>query len=223
MQKPSDMLDRLKQLRSQYGATMSDDECATLMNDWVWEFRALGYGLSNKDGGTHGHRKWDDEDICHDVVMLKDGTYWDALLQAGAASIPNFDPEKPSGVITDATRYWIAPIEPKPGGVIITPPTLTCQAIAVTEDLKATLTEVSRRLDALTQLASALIDHGTRLADLQARIEVVVALAEQQERRREELAVHADDVIVRRTEGWPIRISSRVLGTLTGTVGTPSR
>jgi len=92
------------------------------MNDAAWEHRNEGYGVSNKDGGTHGHRAGDNEDICHDVLIWKDGTYWDALLGAGPGgpSTPTWG--APSGCITDPSRYWIAPIPPVGGGVV-TPPT----------------------------------------------------------------------------------------------------
>jgi len=44
-------------------------------------------------------------------------------------------------------------------------------------------------------------------------------LLEQQDRRREELAVHVDQVIVERTKGWPFKASAKVIGAITGRVG----
>ena len=45
------------------------------------------------------------------------------------------------------------------------------------------------------------------------------ALLEQQDRRREELAVHVDQVIVERTKGWEFKGNARLIGTISGRVG----
>ena len=78
------MLATLQELRRAYGSVMSDDECVALCNDAAYIHRSEGYGVSHKAGGTHGVR-YDGEPCCHDVVMLKDGRYWDVLISAGGA------------------------------------------------------------------------------------------------------------------------------------------
>ena len=108
------MLETLTRLRANYGATMNDDECVALCNDAAWEHQAQGYGISRKETGTRG-RRYDGLEACHDVIMLRDGTYWDVLQAAGAASVPTWGP--PSGTITDPKRGWVAPIVPQ-GGVV---------------------------------------------------------------------------------------------------------
>lgn len=211
------MMETLTALRARYGATMSDDQCATLMNDAAWAHRAEGYGLSNKDGGTHGHRAGDNEDVCHDVLMLKDGTYWDALGSAGAASTPNFREDAPSGLITDPTRYWIAPIAPVGSGTGTTPQPPVTQPPGLTADqvraiVREEVARLADQLQTITLLASQAVSCSRE----------TLTLAEQQDRRREELAVHVDQVIVERTKGWPVSVSGRLLTqkvTLTGTVG----
>jgi len=107
------MLATLQELRRAYGPMMSDDQCVQLCNDAAWIHRAEGYGVSHKAGGTHGVR-YDGEPLCHDVIMLADGRYWDVLISAGGPSIPTWGAQ-PSGVITDPSRYWVAPIPPQGG------------------------------------------------------------------------------------------------------------
>lgn len=114
------MLDTLQLLRRGYGATMNDDECVELLNHAAWLHKSEGYGLSHKASGTHGVR-YDGEPLCHDVLMWKDGTYWDCLNAAGAASVPTW-PSPNSGRITDPNRYWVAPVVPQ-GDVDPDPPT----------------------------------------------------------------------------------------------------
>jgi hypothetical protein len=114
----ANLLTTITSVRAQYGATMTDDECVALCNEVAWLHRAEGYGLSHKAGGTHGTR-YDGEPCCHDVLMKANGSYWDILGAAGAASIPTWQ-DSPNGVITDPSRYWVAPIVPQ-GGVVVPP------------------------------------------------------------------------------------------------------
>jgi hypothetical protein len=66
--------------------------------------------VSRKEQGTRGTR-YDGQDCCHDVIMLRDGTYWDCLNAAGGATVPTWG--QPSGTITDPSRGWLAPIPPQ--------------------------------------------------------------------------------------------------------------
>ena len=113
------MLETLRRLRANYGATMNDDQCVELLNEAAWEHRAEGYGPSRKEFGTRGVR-YDGQQLCHDVLMWRDGTYWDCLEQAGGVSRPIWGP--PSGTITDPQRGWIAPIVPQGQPVPPDPP-----------------------------------------------------------------------------------------------------
>jgi len=111
------MLETLQGLRGLYGPTMTDDECVELLNEAAFIHAAEGYGLSRKETGTRG-RRYDGQECCHDVLMWRDGTYWDVLMAAGGASVPTWGP--PSGTITDPRRGWVAPIVPQ-GGVVVPP------------------------------------------------------------------------------------------------------
>lgn len=123
------MLATLQRLREKYGRQMNDDECVALCNDAAWEHRAEGYGVSRKERGTRG-RRYDGQECCHDVIMLRDGTYWDVLDGAGLGDPPGYSVPKwgvngngqPAGTITDPLRGWIAPIVPQGGVVIPEPP-----------------------------------------------------------------------------------------------------
>lgn len=223
------ILDTLRALRAEYGAEMSDNECADLVNAACWVHRAEGFGVSNKDGGTKGYR-YDGEDICHDVVMLKDGSYWDVLTAAGKASgVIGGETLGAPGKITDTTRYWIAPIPPKGAGtgpvvkppVVVPPPAAGVALADIREVVRAQLGELEARLAA--QLASQVAEAVVRSLAGTGAVSELLDLARQQEKRREELAVHTDAVIVARTKGWPLRLSNRLFGTLSGTVGDPSQ
>ena len=113
------MLETLRRLRAQYGATCNDDQCVAICNDAAWEHRSEGYGVSRKEQGTRGTR-YDGQECCHDVIMLRDGTYWDCLQAAGGASVPTWS-ANPSGTITDPSRGWLAPIVPQGGGPVEPP------------------------------------------------------------------------------------------------------
>ena len=111
------MLETIRAARAKYGATCGDDECVAICNEVAWVHRAEGYGVSRKETGTRG-RRYDGQECCHDVVMLRDGRYWDILGAAGGASVPQWQ-DSPSGVITDPARGWVAPIVPQG---VVTPP-----------------------------------------------------------------------------------------------------
>jgi len=202
------VLDTLNQLRAGYGPTMTDDECVALINAAAWAHRAEGYGLSRKDAGTGGTR-YDGVRLCHDVIMLQNGQAWDVLTGAGAQSTPTWGSV---GVITDPSRGWVAPIAPQGTGTGTTPPPVVTPPVAgLTEDqvraiVRAELLAVAAKFEALGQ-------------EMTAALAKLVQFAEQQEKRREELAVHLDQVIVERTKGWPIKASAKIIGSITGRIG----
>ena len=208
------VLDTLNQLRGNYGATMTDDECVDLINAAAWAHKDEGYGLSRKDSGTRGTR-YDGVSCCHDVLMLQSGDAWDCLTAAGAQSTPSWSSV---GKITDPSRGWVAPIAPKgsTGGGTTTPPTTppsaSCKALTADQVRDLVRAELLRAESELAWLRGFLQETAKSIAELR-------GLADQQETRREELARHVDQVIVERTKGWPFRGSSKLLGTITGKVG----
>ena len=101
----------IEAVRAKYGATMNDDQCVALCNEVAWLHKGDGWGVSRKEAGTRGTR-YDGQQCCHDVVMQRDGRYWDILTAAGGASTPSWS-DTPGGVITDPARGWIAPIVPQ--------------------------------------------------------------------------------------------------------------
>ena len=105
------MLEDIQRARARYGATCTDDQCVEICNEVAWLHRGEGYGLSRKESGTRGRRS-DGQQCCHDVIMLRDGSYWDILGAAGGASVPQWQAQ-PSGTITDPARGWVAPIRPQ--------------------------------------------------------------------------------------------------------------
>ena len=105
------MLATIQAARARYGPTCTDSECVEICNEVAWVHRAEGYGISKKTTGTRG-RRYDGQEACHDVIMLRDGSYWDILASAGAASVPQWSAQ-PNGVITDPARGWVAPIVPQ--------------------------------------------------------------------------------------------------------------
>ena len=99
--------------RAKYGATMSDNECAELMNTVAWIHRVEGWGLNSKTSGTHGTR-YDGQGIAHDVLHHQPtNDMFDVLIGAGAQSTPTWNY---LGKNQNSSRPWIAPIVPKTGG-----------------------------------------------------------------------------------------------------------
>lgn len=182
--------DTLNALRANYGPTMSNDECVELINAAAWAHKSEGWGLSLKDFGTYGVR-WDGVGCCHDVLMLKDGRYWDVLTSAGGASVPTFS-DSPGGRITDPRRGWIAPIQPQ-AGTVPTPnptptPTPTPQPAAckwqpvdvepfrllVREELKALAVDVLATRAGVQDTRQDVLNLAARIEDINAEIHQMV-------------------------------------------------
>ncbi|HMN09323.1 MAG TPA: hypothetical protein PKC83_11105 [Gemmatimonadaceae bacterium] len=223
------MLDTLNALRAAYGPTLTDDQCVELLNAAAWQHRAEGYGLSKKTSGTRG-RRHDGQECCHDVLMLRDGTYWDCLSGAGAASTPVWG--QPSGTITDPARGWVAPIAPTQGEVpspvpvpppvvpTPTPPTVTCRALSGDEVRAAVRQEMALVLERVAHTDGVV----TGLIDAVRSVQEQLATAAI---RREELADLTAQRIQATTTARPVTVSGRVsitgTTTLRGTVGEPTR
>lgn len=113
----SSLIDDLIAERAKYGATMSDDECAELVNAVAWQNRADGWGLSGKTFGTHG-TLYDGTQIAHDILHHRPSNrLFDVLRAAGAESAPVWND---LGVNTQGNRPWTAPIAPR--GAPVPPP-----------------------------------------------------------------------------------------------------
>lgn len=87
-----------------------------ILNAAAWAAREQGLGVSRKTGGNHTDSPVGK--IAIDVLMLKDGTYWDVFVAADDQAGVNCGPS--AGTITDPNRGWVAPVQP--GGTIPTPP-----------------------------------------------------------------------------------------------------
>lgn len=112
--------------RAKYGATMTDDQCAELMNTVAWIHRAEGWGLNSKTSGTHGVR-YDGQGVAHDVLHHQPtNDMYDVLVGAGAQSTPTWNY---LGKNTNSSRPWVAPIIPQSGsgGGTPTPQPKPCQ------------------------------------------------------------------------------------------------
>lgn len=110
------IVDTLERLRARYGPTMDNDECVEMLNEAAWIHLDEAWYLSKKETGDGVGHRHDGALLSHDVLMRRDGTYWDALDAAGAASRVSMDPAKPDGTITDPARGPIAPIAPLGSG-----------------------------------------------------------------------------------------------------------
>lgn len=211
------MLETLRALRAGYGSTMTDDQCVELINAAAWQHRSEGYGLSRKESGTRG-RRYDGQECCHDVLMLRDGTYWDCLSGAGAASTPVWG--QPSGTITDPARGWIAPIAPQattpaplpePRPPSQPPPTVTCKALSADEVRALVRAEMLVVLERVAHTAGVVQEIASALGEIRRELGAAA-------QRREELA----DLTAQRVEAHaiserPISLSGRagVLGAVT--------
>lgn len=128
------MLEDIQRARARYGATANDDQCVAICNEVAWVHRSEGYGVSKKESGTRGTR-YDGQQCCHDVIMLRDGRYWDVLEAAGGVSRPIWQ-DQPNGVITDPARGWVAPIAPQGQ---VEPPAPPVEPPPPTSDVEARL------------------------------------------------------------------------------------
>ncbi len=103
------LIETVRQVRQQFGALMSDDECARLCNEVAWRHRASGWGVSGKKTGTRG-RLPNGTEIAHDILHHRPSQeIVDILIGAGAASTPTWHPLGPQG---SADRPWVAPVDP---------------------------------------------------------------------------------------------------------------
>jgi hypothetical protein len=113
------VLDDLRAERAKYGATMTDDQCAELINAVAWKNRADGWGVNSKRSGKHG-RRYDGELIAHDILHHKPTDHiYDVLIAAGERSEPTFGDLGPN---PNAGRPWVAPIAPQGTGPVDPPP-----------------------------------------------------------------------------------------------------
>jgi hypothetical protein len=168
---PMSLLETVKDVRSRYGATMNDDQCVELCNTVAWLHRDAGWGLSQKEGGTHGVR-YDGQACAHDILVAANGAEYDILTAAGAESRPTWGP---TGGVTRPGREWIAPIAPQgvpvvPNPPVVTPPVQpTPQPVACKyADLSPRLNTMQARFEVLVGLVNVL---DTRLGLIEARLE----------------------------------------------------
>lgn len=151
MRLPDDVFATLKAERARFGAVPTDTELGILLNRVAWAHRLAGFGLSRKFGGVTVPFPGGGT-ICHDVLQLEDGTAWDVLLAAGAASTPV---QGDSFLITDPARPWEAPVNP--GGGEGPPPEPPGEpAPPSIPDLTETLTRLAARVDLLEEQVDAL-------------------------------------------------------------------
>jgi hypothetical protein len=157
------LIDDLRAERAKYGATMTDDQCAELVNAVAWLRRAEGWGVSGKSFGTHGTRH-DGTPIAHDILHHQPSNrLYDVLVGAGAQSSPTWNDLGPN---TQGNRPWTAPIAPR-GAVEPTPvPTPTpppAPAPAPPPPPVVDLTKVNAQLAELIAAISALDAHLDRV------------------------------------------------------------
>lgn len=133
------LLSTVQRLRSAYGATMTDDECARLCNDVAWVHRADGWGVNAKASGVHGVLP-NGTKIAHDILHHRPtNELVDILTSAGAASVPTWTPVGPPQSID---RVFVAPVDfSAPTGP--TPPAPTPDAVLTA------LRHMQDRMDAL--------------------------------------------------------------------------
>lgn len=171
------VLETLRDLRTNYGASMTDDQCVELCNAvaYVHQDAPEQWGLSYKATGTRGVR-YDGTPCCHDVLVRKDtGEEYDVLLAAGGASTPTWGK---TGGKARPGREWVAPIPPQGVHPVPSPtptpppsptPAPTCQfvpppdllprlnvLVAHLEALRARLEVTDARVEALRDRVEAI-------------------------------------------------------------------
>ena len=167
------LLAHLQAERAKYGATLTNDQCAALINAVAWRNRADGWGLSSKPNGNHA--RLGNTFVAIDVLFHKpSNTVFDVLSASGAASIPSWNA---IAVYDFAGRPWVAPIDP--GAEQPNEPTPLTQPTAPTQatvDLSPLLAEIERLKARVKALEETPVDnYFERVRALEASTYVVVA------------------------------------------------
>ena len=198
---------------------LGDDRAYAFIRRLAWTLyqRDLRIGLCWKRGT--GPLGWDSLTVL-DGTETAPGSRVVAVIDAiGGAGGNNPTPAWNSGEIAGAT--WVQP-EPVGdtgggggGGVIVPPPPppsglTAAQVQAIVEAVvDAKLREHERIM-------------AGPIAEIAGKVSMILDLAQQQETRREQLAIQANEALIARTTTWPAELSGRVLGaslTLRGKVG----
>ena len=187
------LIETVRQVRAQFGGTLTHEECALLSNAVAWRHRGTGWGLSRKTGGTRG-RLPNGTEIAHDILHHQPSNELvDILIAAGEASTPTWNPVGPP---QSADRTWVAPVDPAtftqapapaPGPVPPAPPA------------GPTLAQVLERLDALQARVDLLAHNSTLTAEGVQRLEASLKT------------------------GIPLSLRAKLIGDVRGTVGGPQR
>lgn len=216
------VLNTLRRLREEWATavaprtTLTDEECVALINEAAWIHAADGWGLSYKADDKFG-RRYDGMPLAHDILVDRaTGVEYDVLVGAGEQSTPTWGT---SGGKVRPGREWVAPIPPEGVSTPVPPPVVVPPASTslTAEDVRRAVLSALNERD---KDMRAYLDVELRL--IQGRLDTISALVQHQDKRREELAVHADEALVSRTTTWPLEAAGRVFGAavrLTGTVG----
>jgi hypothetical protein len=102
-------------VRATYGATMTADECAALLNTVAWNNQAQGWGLYQKPSGNYGLQPHTGTQVSVDNLYHQpSNSLWDCLIDAGhitggaGTALPDW---RYNGTPADPTR-WVAPVTP---------------------------------------------------------------------------------------------------------------
>ena len=165
------LLAHLQAERAKYGASLTNDQCAALINAVAWRNRADGWGLSSKPGGNHA--RVGNTFVAIDVLFHKpSNTVFDVLTASGEASIPSWNAIT---VYDFHGRPWVAPIDPGAGAEQPNQPTPSTQP-SVPVDLSPLLAEIERLKARLKTLEEKPVDnYFERVKALEASTYVVVA------------------------------------------------
>lgn len=184
-------LDVVRQVRAQYGPTMTDDECGRLVNAVAYRLAQTdpAWGVSAKPTGK-GSTLPNGTRIAHDILHYRTtDTLIDVLEAAGAASVPQWVAVAYHGDPTG--RPWLPAVDP--AQVTTTPaPAPAGPSLAVLEALVQTL---AQRVDVMAARIDLLTHNSTSTAEGVQRLEAA------------------------QNAGLPVRLSLPLLGRVSGTVG----
>src|SRR4051794_29136432 len=168
------LLAHLQAERAKYGASLTNDQCAALINAVAWRNRADGWGLSSKPGGNHA--LVGNTYVAIDVLFHKpSNTVFDVLSSSGEASIPSWNP---IAVYDFGGRPWVAPIDPDAAQTVSTvaTPSSVATPAAVSVDLSPLRAEIEHLKARLKILEEKPVDnYFERVKALESSTYVVVA------------------------------------------------
>jgi hypothetical protein len=156
-------LEIVRQVRAQYGATLTDEQCGLLTNEVAWRLAQTdpAWGVSAKPNGKSATLP-NGEKIAHDILHYRTtNTLIDILQAAGAESMPQWVEVPYHG--DPSGRPWLWPVNPASFAVPTPTPTPTPATGPSLAVLEALVQALAQRVDLLAHNSTVTAEGVQRL------------------------------------------------------------